>query len=197
MRKSFYKVVNLVLASMLLTSCDKCEDAYADIDYTIVCSDDLLDYATPEVTYKGNDGTVNTFSISEGEWIEADNLNNNVNTKIVIGNDTISKSRKIKKWTKHVHYDDFSIIDDEISVKYIPKASIPTGKVYIADFVHQVTGSLSFRDDDGNQYEPIFIEQNVNGPIDLTGKSSLSDIINTFNDHYGFHVESNGKYSKK
>lgn len=189
-------ILFVIITVWVMTSCCKDEDSYADISYTLICSDDLLEYATPEVTYSSN-GTVNTFSISEGEWEETSNSGYSSTTELIIGNETYTKPKKIMTWTKKVHYDKFTTIDDDISVRYIPKTSIPTGKVFMANFVHQITATLSYRDDDGNVYNPVLIDQNVNIPIDLTGNSTLSDIIGKFTDYYGFHVESNGKFSKK
>lgn len=182
---------------MVMTSCCKDEDSYADISYTLLCSDDLLEYATPEVTYKSNGVTVSTSTITEAEWEETSNIDNSVNTKLIIGTDTITKPKKVLKWTKKVHYDKFATIDDEISVRYIPKASIPTGKVYMVNFIHQLSGSLAFRDDDGNEHTPTIVDQSVNISIDLSGNLNLSDVIRKYSDYYGFHVESNGNYSKK
>lgn len=100
---------------------------YCDVTYTLNCSEEFLKYVTPQVTYIGNDGNPVTFQIAESEF----ELNEDLNTWAthIHGDEDKTyadgeEKAKIMKWTKHVHYDDISTVDDEMTVTYIPKDGI-------------------------------------------------------------------------
>ena len=191
MKKKIYDVINIVLLSMMLVSCDCCEDSYVNIEYNLVCSSALLEYAVPQVTYTGSDGVPVTFTIPESAWEEAKD-NKNQTFVIEINGDTISKSGNLVQWKYPVRYDDFSVVDDEMTVIYIPKPDIPTGKTAAA-FPHQLSAKIDIRYEDGNESHPIEIDQSTSINIGET----LSDIISNYRNYKGYHIESNGTFQVK
>lgn len=195
MKKIFLNILNVLFASMMLVGCDCCcNDPHIDIDYELVCSKDLLEYATPQVTYLANNATPVTFSISEGEWVEINNNNESVKSTIIINGDTITKDGKLMKWTRHIHYDSYSVVDDEMTVTYKPKENASGVIVFVDNFYHNLSANLEYVDDDGNKYKPTIISSKTNISF---GIKQLPALINSYKDYYGFHVESNGKYSIK
>lgn len=188
MKKIILTFAIVLLSSMMLVSCFEPE---ADIDYTLTCSSDLLEYVTPQITYSSNGNTI-TYNITDEEWSDVNSNDESIKTSIVINGDTITRERVLKKWTKHVHYDDFSIIDDEMVVTYIPKSGIQSDQVRLLNHYHNLSAKLDFTDEDNNQY---LILPSINLSLDLSGPA-LSDIVIRGKDHAGYHVESNGKYNE-
>lgn len=194
MKKTIIKFVNLFLASMMLVGCDCCDDSQIDIDYTLVCSEDLLEYATPQVTYTENGKDPRVISIAENEWEEVKDNDVTSTTTIVINGETITKVTKLVKWTKHVHYGKFSIVDDVMEVTYKPKETAKDIIVLIDQFKHDLSANLDFVDEDGDRYTSTFIYNETN--INIGQRMSLEELINSYKDRRGFHVESNGNYSQ-
>lgn len=194
MKRMAINFVNLLLASMMLVSCDCCtEDPSIDIEYSLVCSKDLLEYATPKVVYTANSGTPISINISENEWEEIETADPSVKTTIVINGDTVTSDSKLIKWKKHVHYGEFSIVDDMMEVTYEPKEKAEGVIIFANPFKHHLSASLEFIDEDGGIHKPVIISSSIE---DVVGtKRSLKEIIEGYSDRYGFHVESNGKYS--
>ena len=46
---------------------------YVDIAYTLNCSEDLLKYVIPQVTYMGDDGKEVTVQITDTDWMQINN----------------------------------------------------------------------------------------------------------------------------
>ena len=93
---------------------------YVDIAYTLNCSEDLLKYVIPQVTYMGDDGKEVTVQITDTEWTQ---MNNGAHFDVTFG-DGLSSSANIMTWTRKLHWEEFPV-DDEITVSYIPKADMP------------------------------------------------------------------------
>lgn len=91
---------------------------YVDIDYTLNCSEDLLKYATPQVTYVDDEGREVTVQIADSEW----EVNEEATFSVTF--EDVSLNAKILKWTKRIHREEFPV-DDEVTVTYIPKANMP------------------------------------------------------------------------
>jgi len=186
---------NNVMATLTLITFACCTEPSLDIDYTLTCSEGLLEYATPQVSYVSNGNTPVSFAILEGEWSVVEEKDQSSTINIIIDGDTITKSQKLMKWTKHIHYEDFTVVDDELTVTYTPKSNIPAGCVLASGFEHTLTAAIDFVDEDGNRHKPTEIEQNTS--ITIGGGKTLSEIISEFKDYKGYHVESNGHYNKK
>ena len=198
MKRKICDVTNIVLLSMMLVACDSCkEDPYIDIDYQLDCPSVLLEYATPQVTYKGNNGAPITFTIPGSEWTETDDY---AKTTIVIDGDTIiSGANKKMRWTKQVQYVNVPIVDDEITVVYIPKESIPMGNTTVVTGLKPtLIASVKIIDEDGKNLHPTNV--NVNTDITINGnivRRTLADMINSYCNYKGFHIESDGTCEDK
>ena len=170
--------------------------SYANLDYQLYCSSALLTYATPQIIHTGNNGNSVTFTIPESEWEEDDSDDMMEPTIIMIDGDTIVSESKMMRWTKHIEYDDFSVIDDEMTVVYIPKDNVPMGNVDNTEGLKPIlSANLEFVDDDGSKHKPRIIDIDIS--IGSSSGSPLSDIISNYRNYKGFHVESNGTYNTK
>lgn len=194
MKKTIINFVNLCLASMMLVGCDCCTDPSIDIEYKLVCSKTLLEYATPQVAYTENGKEPIIISIAENEWEEVKDNDVASKTTIVINGDTIMREDKLVKWTKQVHYGDFSIVDDVMEVTYKPKETVKDITVSNDPFYHNLSANLDFVDENGDRYSPTFISSETN--ITIGKHMSLEELINSYKHRKGFHVESNGNYSQ-
>ena len=171
---------------------------YVNIDYQLSCPTVLLEYAIPQITYVGNDGTPVTFTIPESDWEEGVVYVPNTTVIVIDGDTIVSESMKKMQWTKHVKYDDFSIVDDEMTVVYVPRDNIPMGNVdKIEGLKPGLSAHLEFVDDNGRYYKPMIIDIDIDISIGTPGSRSLSDIISSYRNYKGFHVESNGTYDTK
>lgn len=119
-----------MLALFALSSCK--DEESVDITYGLSCSGDLLKFVSPVVTYVDENGTEQTYTISNEDW--------NKTGILTIGDDntsmTVTDSTSYY-WTKHIHFDYFGA-KGSISVKYIPLSDTEdtTGKQYT--FSHNV-----------------------------------------------------------
>ena len=93
---------------------------YVDIAYTLNCSEDLLKYVIPQVTYMGDDGKEVTVQITDTGWMH---MNNDAHFEVTFG-DGLSSNANIMTCTRKLHWEEFPV-DDEITVSYIPKADMP------------------------------------------------------------------------
>lgn len=178
---------------MLLTGC---KDPYVDIEYELTCTEDLLEYVTPVVTYKGNEGNLVTLKISESDWKEKSDISLvNVNisseyTVIVNGVEKkITNDAKRLYWQKKVSYGDFTIVEDELSVRYELKDGVTTDMLP-KDFypAHYISAQLDMRDEDNNDISRFFSTY-----VSRTGTNDiLSDV-----DYKGFRVTRTGEIEEK
>lgn len=145
MKKITFKILNvLMLMPLLLVSCH-CTDS-ADIDYSLKCSSDLLDYVTAHVTYVSDGGNVVKYDIHDEEWKESENGQSSSST-VIINGDTIKKDGKTKEWKKHVNYDKSSV-NDEMTVTFTLKKNVPEDAfVYFANFYVDLSANLVIEDD--------------------------------------------------
>lgn len=181
----------IVFSSLFTMS--SCTNPEVDVTYTLYCSSDLLEYATPQVTHKHNGESTNVV-ITESNWEDAKDFF--VDTSIKIGDVAISKE-KLKEWTITYHYENFGAIDDEMEVKYVPKQNQPIQSIAITSFVHTLTATIDLTDKDGGRsvfpasYNPI---TTIN--VGITSEE-LEKHISEIKDYVGVHVEENGTVKKK
>jgi len=130
----------VLFLSMLMASCCKKKD-FIDLTYTLECSEELLKYATPEVTYKDKSGGSVTFQIPESDW------------------ETVGQTRRV--WKKNVRYEDTSSADEEMIVTYVVKPEVPLVKNAAIDLSHSLYGRYNIRYDgaEQNNYNAIYINQ--------------------------------------
>lgn len=197
MKKSFIKFANcLMLSSMFFVSC-QC-DKSVDIEYSLECSDDLLELVTTNVSYVSNNGIPVTIPIHDEDWKDKENnitSNRTSSTSIVIINgDTINKSGKIKQWIKQVHYDDFPIMD-EMTVTYSIKEGVPSdAMIEIANFLHNLQIPQMIIKDEKKGKETVYqgISLDINTSV---GKVKLKDYVEGLKEHKKVVVNSADDYT--
>lgn len=195
---------------------------YVDIDYQLTCSEDLLQYVTPRVTYTDADGSVKTVDASDSEWKE------NKDVKFDVTIDGVSTDAKLMTWTKRVRYTSFPV-DKEMTVKYVSKANMPSDdKMRLNKFYHFLSVSMSFVSDnktvskrgeivnthyseDGEistkelittYVEDLcvpYIAQQDNYSCIIAGadNKTITEILTAYSDKQGILVKSDGTYSLK
>lgn len=178
MKKTLFNIVNAVLAVLLLSSCDACkEDPYAKITYKVVCSEELLKYATPKVIYKGT-----TITIPESDWT------NVTDGSLKIGDVNVH----LKQWNYQVTYDDFGVVDDEMTVRYEPKNNFTDAiQSNINLFSHNLSANVEIEDNDENTHHYSFNKTNIS----IGNSTSIEDVLKP--DYLGLHIESNGTCIEK
>lgn len=162
---------------------------YADVDFVLNCSEDLLLYVTPQVTYTDNDGTKKTITIDDSEWSE--NKETKFNVAFVDG----SYDAKVMKWTKRVRYTNFPI-DKEMTVKYIRKTNMPPyDKERINRFYHYPSVAMQFVKTEGNNKHSTGCAEIVHHSsyrINKTANCILTEIV----DYLGLpYIDENSCYS--
>ena len=188
--KKYFKILLLVLLAPILQACPPGSDPSIDIEYTLECSEFLLQNATPQISYKGNDGQTVIIQVNDNDWKET----SSPSVPIKVNDKEINNS--MKKWTKTVRYDDFGTVDDELTITYIPKddASNYNGSLLPYCQHHlSLTGTLS--DEDGDKTPFGYIDEQKT--IVPNNEFSLSDGIKQFRDYRGIHATSNGTINYK
>lgn len=196
---------------------------YADVHFILNCSEDLLNYVTPQVTYINEEGRSVTVQIADSEWEE----NKEVNFGITF--DDASFDAKIMKYIKTIRFKEFPI-DDEMTVTYLPKANMPAyDRNRLNMFYHNLTVTMDFVDEKNNyflstssQYRDVsyklnftldeivefyienmgipYINQDeyrTSGIILGASNDAIKKIINDYQDVQGISVESDGTYALK
>ena len=184
-KKSMRNVLFIAALVFGFTSCK--EDPHAKITYSVVCSGTLLEYATPQVSYKANGCQEKLIPITDSEWTESTDVTTSIN----------GEKKSIKKWTMTVTYDDFGVVDDEMTVTYIPNdkaKGVPTSDVGLV--THSLSASIEVRDKDENMH--FYNTSGVNVDMDINvGSNILEDKIKSIKDHRSFHIEDNGTIKEK
>ena len=143
----------------VLTSCSEMEIPNHELDvefsYELVCSDGLLKYVTPEVTFTDAKGAQHTVSIESGMW----------------------EGNEHKTWKQTVHYDSLNV-SNTATVKYVPK----TGVIYQdeSDFesVHNLSCFITVKEDgDGRRNNHTFIPETPSQKTAVKA-DALKDFIN-------------------
>lgn len=202
---------------------DTTDKLYADVHFILSCSEDLLDYATPQVTYVNEEGESVTVQIADSEWEENEDIDFDVTF------DDASFDAKIMKWTKTIRFEEFPI-DDEMTVTYLPKANMPAyDKTRFNMFYRNLTIAMDFVDEKNShscssspQYSDVsynlrftldeitefyiedmgvpYINQNeyrTNAIILGADNDAIKEIISDYQDIQGISVQSDGTYALK
>lgn len=196
---------------------------YADVHFILSCSEDLLDYATPQVTYVNEEGESVTVQIADSEWEENEDIDFDITF------DDASFDAKIMKCTKTIRFEEFPI-DDEMTVTYLPKANMPAyNKTRFNMFYRNLTIAMDFVDEKNShscssspQYSDVsynlrftldeitefyiedmgvpYINQNeyrTNGIILGADNDAIKKIISDYQDVQVISVKSDGTYALK
>lgn len=155
------------LLALLIVSC--CKDSNSiELSYTLNCSEELLKYAIPQITYKDKSGSNVTFQIPDSDWE--------------------TSSETMKKWEKNVYYKDVSSAEEEMSVTFIPKPGIPSDAISGVSFDfylllnYHVEYEGSVHDNSGA------IKINSNTSINIGGNTNLEDVIKQLHDEVSISV---------
>lgn len=200
---------------------DPATDLYVDVTYTLNCSEDLIRFATPTVTYTDADGNALTVSVSETEWAD------NNDFKVSVTHNGTVKPGKVRTWTKTVRFTRFPVNAD-ISVAYTAKTDLPGfDKDRIDMLYHGLFSTMKYVDKANNKTQSttynmhdLGCEINDNSLGDFAslledtgvpfitrssdnqwvvikgaGDASLRSVINSFADRQTIKVERNGKYT--
>lgn len=188
--KQFTKILFPVAVLFLLSSCSK--DPYVDFNYELTCSEDLLEYVTPVVTYTGNNANSVTFRIDESEWKEKSENLSTINVSVIIDGEKMTKDTKRLYWQKKVKYgdDDFTIVEDKMLVKYELKKGV-TPDMLPKNFypIHYLTTKIEMRDEDENNIQRTF----ANYSISIGKEENILDKV----DCRGFIVKRTGEIIEK
>ena len=175
MKRKFWSIINLVFLSVMIVSCSK-DDPYAIYEFHLDCPSALLKYATPQVTYRDNEGAI-TFIIPDSEWTET-GISNGITTVVIDGKTVISEPQRLKRWTKRVRYDEFPI-KYEMRVVYTPKDNVPAGNVNV---IENFAPTLSLNEDLWDSEGEVHHRQLDGSPADVAfgNGTSLADIISKY-----------------
>lgn len=129
-RKTYWYGLLLMAIGTLISCSDsdipEIPEHKLDVDFTyeLVCSDALLKYVTPEVTFTDAKGAQRTISIESGMWEGGDH----------------------KTWKQTVHYDSLNV-SSTATVKYVPKAGVNYQDESAFESVHDLSCFISIKED--------------------------------------------------
>ena len=149
---------------------------YVDIDYVLNCSEDLLEYATPQVTYVDDDGQEVTVQIADSEW----EVDEDVIFSVTF--EDVSLDAKVLKWTKRIHREEFPV-DDEMTITYIPKADMPEyDEEKVNKFFRRLSVDMQFVDKKENNTTSVFGGNTGSGNVGVNVFESLDYITDVYID---------------
>lgn len=128
------KIIYCICIAMIgvFTSCSETElpDHFLDVEYKyeLTCSDILLKYVIPEVTYVNELGVQTTLCIDENMW----------------------EGNEHKKWSKSVHFDRLDV-SNTMTVRYIPRAGVAYQDEPAFDNVHYLSCLILVKEDGKGQ----------------------------------------------
>ena len=151
----------LLMALGTLASCDSDNPVIPDhrldveFSYELVCSDALLKYVTPEVTFTDAKGAQRTVSVESGMWE---------------GNDH-------KTWKQTVHYDSLNV-SNTATVRYVPKAGITYQDESDFESVHDLSCLITIKEDgDGRRNNHTIIPETPSNKTSVKA-DEIKDFIN-------------------
>lgn len=157
-----YRYGLLLMAIGTLVSCSDSDipeipEHKLDVDFTyeLVCSEALLKYVTPEVTFTDAKGTQRTVTVESSMWEGTDH----------------------KTWKQIVHYDSLNV-SNTATVRYVPKKDVSYQDESSFESVHDLTCLITVKEDgDGRRNNHTIIPETP--PQKNTVKAdALRDFIN-------------------
>lgn len=160
--RKYYWYSLLLMALVTLASCDESDipeipDHKLDVEfsYELVCSDALLKYVTPEVTFTDAKGAQHTVSVESSMWE---------------GNDH-------KTWKQTVHYDSLNV-SNTATVRYVPKAGITYQDESGFESVHDLSCLITIKEDgDGRRNNHTIIPETPSNKTSVKA-DAIKDFIN-------------------
>lgn len=120
----------LLMALGTLASCDsevpEIPEHKLDVEfnYELVCSDALLKYVTPEVTFTDAKGAQRTVAVESGMWEGTDH----------------------KTWRQTIHYDSLNV-SSTATVRFVPKTGLNFQDESAFESVHNLSCLISIKED--------------------------------------------------
>ena len=161
--KALNKIYRLGMMLLTILGFASCSDEYelpehkldVEFSYKLVCSDALLKYVTPEVTFTDAKGVQRTVSVEGSMWTGGDH----------------------KTWTETVHYDSLNV-SNIATVRYVPKAGVSFQDESDFESVHDLTCLITVREDgDGRRNNYTIIPETPSQKITVKA-DALKDFIN-------------------
>lgn len=126
-----------------------------EFSYELVCSDALLKYVTPEVTFTDAKGVQHTVAVENNMWVGGDH----------------------KTWTETIHYDSLNV-SNTATVKYVPKAGVSYQDESDFESVHGLTCLITIKEDgDGRRNNHTIIPETPTQKTTVKA-DALRDFIN-------------------
>ncbi len=160
-RKIYWQCL-LVMVIGVLVACSETDipeipDHKLDVEfsYELVCSDALLKYVTPEVTFTDAKGAQQKVTIESGMWE---------------GNDH-------KTWKQTVHYDSLNV-SNTATVRYVPKTGVTYQDESDFESVHNLSCLITIKEDgDGRRNNHTIIPETPSQKMTVKA-DALRDFIN-------------------
>ena len=147
-----------------------------EFSYELVCSDALLKYVTPEVTFTDAKGAQRTVSVESGMWE---------------GNDH-------KTWRQTVHYDSLNV-SSTATVRYVPKSGVTYQDESDFESVHYLSCLITIKEDgDGRRNDHTIIPETPSYKTTVKA-DALKEFINRLSDSSitrGGSVDMKGEVTK-
>lgn len=126
--KELFKYLICIVTIGLLFSCDKFDEIDHKLDvefcYELTCSDALLKYVTPEITFTDAKGIQRTISIESSMW----------------------DGNEHKTWRNSIHYDSLNV-SNTATIKYIPNLGITYQDEIGFENIHNLSCLISIKED--------------------------------------------------
>ena len=174
------KAIICSLTIVCLSSCK--DDPYAKFEYTVSCSQQMFQYAIPQVKYTDNKEQNILMELTESNWI----------------GDGIQSDGKLYWKIPTIEFDDFSSATSEITVTYTPRQDISKDSMVNLD--HELYHNLSYQitvmdENEEMHYLPERYSQTSTQVTDIgktTEKVNLVEFIASIKDYKKFQATSNG-----
>lgn len=187
---SFIKKLFYVLWVALIPVFCSCEDddESVDIYYTLCCSEDLLDFVVPVVSYTDENGAEQSITLSDEYWRQEQDGDDG---------DSSTEAQNYKYWRKHLHFDCFGVSSKAV-VRYMPKSTAGDFEKLMYVFVHYLNCGYQVK---SNSVQSQKIALDTSEDI-LIGKDEkgvqeyIDNLVNT-PDEVCFSVDKKGNVEKK
>lgn len=176
---SIVKYSFLFIVACVFISCSEIDlpEHMLDVEYRyeLTCSDDILNFVTPEVSFVDARGNKKTFLIESGMW-EGD---------------------KHKKWSQSVHYDSINV-SNSMTVRYIAKHDLCYHDYTGFDNTHDFNCLILILEDGNGRRNNFTIIPDNTQKVDLNAEQLEKYIqeLTTKSSTRGGVVDINGEISK-
>ena len=126
-----------------------------EFSYELVCSDALLKYVTPEVTFTDAKGAQRTVSVESGMW----------------------EGNEHKTWKQTVHYDSLNV-SNTATVRYVPRTGVTYQDESEFESLHDLSCLITIKEDgDGRRNDHTIILETPSSKTNVKA-DALKDFVN-------------------